>query len=242
MPIASRRAWSSKEHVGLYVDERTVSDHLLPNNDQAIKQNLNQKKCQKKIFTAIAQRFNIDEVHRSTSDVTNIWQKIFPNIHRFNICVTIWKGITIIATNISEKASETIKKFCTVRNGRNVKTDKITRIFPHIHKTTILERTSATGNALTNGIERIGDDDVELIEVKILNVEGDKSAILESLEEIKYQSILLIFNGKRISLSEFSFDKLKSGKNKSSRSPRWIDIVNGRCTKIEARSCFPVYD
>jgi hypothetical protein len=74
--------------------------------------------------------------------------------------------MTIIATNISENASETIKKFCTVRNGRNVKTDRITRIFPHIHKTTILERTSATGNALANGIGRIDTDEVELIEEK----------------------------------------------------------------------------
>jgi hypothetical protein len=104
--------------------------------------------------------------------------------------------MTIIATNISEKANETIKKFCTVRNGRNVKTDKITSIFPQIHKTTILERTRATGNALANGIGRI-DTDVALFDGKKFNPGGDRSAIFESLEEIKYQSVLLIFNGKR---------------------------------------------
>ncbi len=132
--------------------------------------------------------------------------------------------MTIIATNISENASETMKKFCTVRNGRNVNTDRITRIFPQIHKTTILERTNATGNALANGIERIDADDdddvVEFIEEKKFKVGGDKSAIFESLEEIKYQSELLILNGKRISLSEFSFNKSKFGKNKLSTSLR----------------------
>jgi hypothetical protein len=39
----------------------------------------------------------------------------------------------------------------------------MTRIFPHIHKTTILERTSATGKALIIGIDRIIDDDVDSI-------------------------------------------------------------------------------
>lgn len=111
-----------------------------------------------------------------------------------------------MATSISENASETMKKFCTVRNGRNVKTDKITSIFPQIHKTTILERTSATGNALTRGIgfTELDNDEaetvVEFIDDTILTTGGDKRAIVESLDDIKYQSIFVKFNGKRILL------------------------------------------
>lgn len=88
-----------------------------------------------------------------------------------------------MATNISENARETIKKFWTVRNGRNVKTERITRIFPHIHRTTILERTNATGNALASGIGRraIADDDEEII-VEFM-------VIFKSFDEIKYQSV-----------------------------------------------------
>jgi hypothetical protein len=118
--------------------------------------------------------------------------------------------MTIIATNISENANETIKKFCTVRNGRKVKTERITRILPQIHRTTILERTNATGNALTSGIARTeddgdGDDDddavvderlLEFIDVNRLIDDGDINDIFESLDEIKYQSILLKLDGK----------------------------------------------
>jgi len=120
-----------------------------------------------------------------------------PNIHRLSICVTIWNGITIIATNISEKASETIKKFCTVRNGRNVKTDKITRIFPHIHKIIIVERTNAIGIAFTVDIGRIADDDEDSVIVVVLSKliklvdEGDIIDILKLIDDIKYQSNIL---------------------------------------------------
>ena len=128
--------------------------------------------------------------------------------------------MTIIARSISEKASETIKKFCTVRSGRNVKTDRITRMFPHIHKTTMLERTKATGSALINGIGRIVDDDnaVEFMDVNKLSDGDDKTAIFESLDEIKYQSMLLIFNGTRRSWIKFSFAESKSGKYRLSTS------------------------
>lgn len=84
--------------------------------------------------------------------------------------------MTIIATNISEKASETIKKFCTVRKGRNVNIDNITRIFPHIHNTTILERISTTGIALRIAIGRMNVDDdavVVLSKFKIAFVVDD---------------------------------------------------------------------
>lgn len=132
--------------------------------------------------------------------------------------------MTIIATNISENARETMKKFCTVRNGRKVKTERITRMFPQMHRTTILERTSATGRALANGIGRIAEDadekrngkEVEFIGVKKLKIGGDSSAIFESLEEIKYQSELLIVNGKRMSLSALSL----LGRRKFSSSVR----------------------
>lgn len=88
-----------------------------------------------------------------------------------------------MATNISENANDTIKKFWTVRNGRKVNTERITRIFPQIHRTTILERTNATGNALASGIGRseIDDDDAEIVVEFIV--------ILKSFDEIKYQSL-----------------------------------------------------
>ena len=56
------------------------------------------------------------------------------------------------ATSMSEKASETMKKFCTVLNGRKVKTERITSMLPKMQRITMLERTSATGTALANGI------------------------------------------------------------------------------------------
>ncbi len=90
-----------------------------------------------------------------------------------------------------------MKKFCTVRNGRNVNTERITRIFPNIHKTTILERTSATGRASPIGIGEIVDvdDDVEGI-VVVLNIFRSLVADMSELvDDIKYQSIKLIFNG-----------------------------------------------
>lgn len=75
--------------------------------------------------------------------------------------------MTIIATNISEKANEIIKKFCTVRNGRNVKIDRITRMFPQIHKTTIVERINAIGILSFNGngaaVVDINDDSVDVL-------------------------------------------------------------------------------
>jgi hypothetical protein len=92
-----------------------------------------------------------------------------------------------------------MKKFCTVRNGRNVKTDKITRIFPNIHKTTILERTSATGTAFAIAIVGTVDENgVTVVELSIFrNFVDDREFIdiFELVDDIKYQSIILIFNG-----------------------------------------------
>lgn len=112
----------------------------------------------------------------------------------------------MIATKTSEKASETIKKFCTVRNGRKVKTDRITRIFPKIHRTTRVESTIAIGNALANAMGTIvGDDDddddvdeigglvVRKIRNRFVNVDVC-NAMMKFFVDIKYQSIEVIFN------------------------------------------------
>jgi hypothetical protein len=89
-----------------------------------------------------------------------------------------------------------MKKFCTVRNGRNVKTDRITSIFPNIHKITILERTSATGRASVNAIGEIVDDENEgVVVVELRIVRNLVVDIFELVDDIKYQSIKLIFNG-----------------------------------------------
>lgn len=111
--------------------------------------------------------------------------------------------MTMIATNISENANETMKKFCTVLKGRKVKTERITRILPQMHKTTILERTNATGMAFTNGMARIDEDGlgidgkpVELIGLRKFADDGEKIDIFDSLAEIKYQSRLLKLNGR----------------------------------------------
>lgn len=83
-----------------------------------------------------------------------------------------------MATSISENASETIKKFCTVRSGRNVNTERITRILPNRHKTTILERTRATGNAVVNDNGSIV---VARVEFTNVAVNSDALDILVSL-------------------------------------------------------------
>jgi len=78
--------------------------------------------------------------------------------------------MTIIATNISDTANETIKKFCTVRNGRNVNIDRITRIFPHTHRTTIVERINTIGTLSCRGN---GEIVVSKADVVVVVVIGD---------------------------------------------------------------------
>ncbi len=114
-----------------------------------------------------------------------------------------------------------MKKFCTVRNGRNVKTDRITSIFPNIHKITILERTSATGRASVNAIGEIVDDENEgVVVVELRIVRNLVVDIFELVDDIKYQSIKLIFNGNN--WLSFSIKNFRENKSR-----RCIEIVNG---------------
>jgi len=60
-------------------------DHLLPNIDQA-KEDFNRILYLILLYlTAIAQRFNIDEVHKRTSDMTKNWQNIRPKNENMNL-------------------------------------------------------------------------------------------------------------------------------------------------------------
>ena len=111
------------------------------------------------------------------------------------------------ATNISENASETMKKFCTVRSGRNVKTERITRILPHMHKITMDERTNTKGNiSLTDMDFWIAATAVVVVLLLVvvvdrlirLNGEGKTFGMFKFVDDIKYQSIVLLGSGKRI--------------------------------------------
>jgi hypothetical protein len=115
-----------------------------------------------------------------------------------------------------------MKKFCTVRNGRNVKTDKITRILPQIHEITIVERTNITNNISTIVIDRVVvDDDVTVVRLSRFikfndnTVEGEISDI-----DVKYHSIVLLGIGKSI----LSFSRSKFDENNSRRD---FEIING---------------
>ena len=92
--------------------------------------------------------------------------------------------MTMMATSMSEHASETMKKFCTVLNGRKVNTERITRMLPQIQSTTMLERTSATGRACARAMACVEDEEVFSEEV----TGGETRAILVSPDEIRYQS------------------------------------------------------
>lgn len=111
--------------------------------------------------------------------------------------------MTIIATNISDTANETIKKFCTVRNGRNVNIDRITRIFPHTHRTTIVERINTIGILSCRGNGEIVVSKVDVVVVVVVFVEikfrkfvtdDEYFDMFICLTKIQSQSIELILN------------------------------------------------
>lgn len=90
--------------------------------------------------SAIAHKFKIDDVQHSTSLVSHILHKCIPNIHRPIIMLATLNGSTSIATVKSATASETIKKFCTIRSGLYVNTLNMTNTFPIIVRMMINER------------------------------------------------------------------------------------------------------
>ena len=178
---------SSLRHDAASVDEHIGSDHWWPNNDRAVKNDeemltecvriVRQKNVAYRNSTEIQDRRGTEKNIRCNEDLTEdlswrretrcnsmLWSVLLPKIQRLRMWVTIWNGMTIMATNMSENANDTMKKFWTVRNGRKVKTERITRILPQIHNTTILERTNATGIASISGIAR-AEAEGELLEL-----------------------------------------------------------------------------
>lgn len=73
-------------------------------------------------------------------DVSHILHKCMPNSQRPSIEYATFKGSTNMATVRSATASDTMKKFWTIRSGLYVNTLRITRMLPTIVTIIIMER------------------------------------------------------------------------------------------------------
>lgn len=95
----------------------------------------------------MAHKLSIDDVQHKTSLVNHILHKCIPNSHLPIIILATFNGKTNTATVKSATANETMKKFCTIRNGLYVNTLNITRIFPTIVKIIIIVSITVTSIA-----------------------------------------------------------------------------------------------
>lgn len=86
-------------------------------------------------------------MQHKTSLVNHILHKCMPNSHRPIIILATFNGNTNTATVKSATANETMKKFCTIRNGLYVNTLNITKMFPIIVKSMIIVSITVTSIA-----------------------------------------------------------------------------------------------
>src|SRR5438132_5620160 len=99
----------------------------------------------------MAHRLRIDAVQQSTSQVSHTLQTNKPNTQRPTSQYTMFSGITRTATVRSATANETIKKFCALRSGLYVNTDRITSTLPRMVLKVIAERKIAVTRASISG-------------------------------------------------------------------------------------------
>lgn len=145
---------------------------------------------------AIAHKFNMDDVQHNTSHVSHNLHKCMPNIQRPIIILTTLNGNTSTATVKSATASDTMKKFCTIRSGLCVNTLNMTSTLPTIVTTmisvsmSVITNASISGNAksipIIDGYRTISGMAHVSVTVRLPNVVKVGVAICKSDESLRF--------------------------------------------------------